>query len=198
MTAQAKRPTSERLHEAALDFFAHQGYEATTLSQLADAVGIQKPSLYNHIESKQALFMSLVEAVESTFFDELDASIARHARGDVKQRLHGLIVDMSRFIFTEAQGTFYKRYLLFPPESLAEDVRAINAYGEARIDEVLQGLFEQGQAESRWNRLTERQFLDTFYCLMDGLYSERFLYPREEFERRLDSVWPIYWAGLLA
>lgn len=197
MSAQAKRPTGQRLREAALDSFARQGYEATTLSQLADAVGIQKPSLYNHIESKKALFISLVEEVESTFFAELDASTARHAKGDVKQRLHGLIIDMSRFIFTETQGTFYKRYLLFPPESLADEVRAINAHGEARIDDALQGLFRQGRAEGRWNKLLERQFLDTFYCLMDGLYSERFLYSRQEFERRLDSVWPIYWAGLL-
>lgn len=198
MSAPAKRPTGERLRQAALDLFARQGYEATTLSQLSDAVGIQKPSLYNHIESKQALFMSLVETVESAFFAELDVSIARYAGNDVKQRLHGLIVDMSRFIFTEVQGTFYKRYLLFPPESLIDEVRAINAHGEARIDEVLQALFRQGQGEGRWTCLTERQFLDTFYCLMDGLYSERFLYSRTEFERRLDSVWPIYWAGLLA
>lgn len=198
MSAKAKRPTAERLREAALDSFARQGYEATTLSQLADAVGIQKPSLYNHMQSKQALFLSLVEEVEAGFFDELDASISRHVRGEVKQRLRGLIVDMSRFIFTATQGTFYKRYLLFPPESLVDEVRAINMHGEARIDQALRGLFEQGRDEGCWHRLTERQFLDMFYCLMDGLYSERFLYSRKEFERRLDSVWPIYWAGLLA
>lgn len=195
---KTKRPTGDRIRETALTLFARQGYEATTLSQLAAAVGIQKPSLYNHIDSKQALFMSLVDDVEAAFFRELDASLESHRGQPVGERLHALVNDLSRFIFAEIQGAFYKRYLLFPPESLADDVRQINARNESRIDVVLHELYDQGVSEQRWQSLTERQFLDIFYCLMDGLYSERFLYSREEYERRLGSIWPIYWAGLLA
>jgi len=198
MPLQSKPSTKQRVRAAALHLFSRQGYEATTLSQLADEVGIQKPSLYNHIDSKESLFMSIVDDVESAFFAELDVSVAQHQDGDVEQRLYGLVTDLSRFIFFEAQGAFYKRYLLFPPEPLAEEIRAINARSEARIDETLTLLFAHGVEEARWNTLSERQFLDMFYCLMDGLYSERFLYPRAEYERRLASIWPIYWAGLLA
>ncbi|MBR6089678.1 MAG: helix-turn-helix transcriptional regulator, partial [Anaerolineaceae bacterium] len=43
-----KNNTREEILEAALDLFAVNGYEATSISQLADAVGIRKASLYSH------------------------------------------------------------------------------------------------------------------------------------------------------
>lgn len=192
------QPTAERVHDIALSLFARQGYEGTSLSQLAAEVGIRKPSLYNHIDSKQALFMGLVERVQAAFFEALDTSIARHAGADVHKRLFELVCDLSRFILAEAQGVFYKRYLLFPPEALSDQVRAINADGEARIDVVLHELYIQGQQEQVWDELSERGFLDAFYCLMDGLFSERFIYSGDEYDRRVASIWPIFWAGLTA
>lgn len=194
-TARA-RPTAERIRGAALDLFAFQGYEATTLAQIAEAVGIRKPSLYNHIASKEALFLSLVDAVEDAFFAVHDTSIARHTDEPVEDRLRALVEDLSGFIFTESNGAFYKRFLLFPPESLDAEIRAINARSEARIDRDLRQLHAQGRDEYGWRRRDERRFLDAFYCFMDGLYSERFIYSQDEYERRLRSVWPVFWAGI--
>lgn len=189
-------PTAARVHDTALSLFARQGYEATSLSQLAAAVGIRKPSLYNHIVSKQALFMSLIERVEAAFVETLEQSLSRHADADVHTRLFELVRDLSRFILVEAQGLFYKRYLLFPPESVESEIRAINARGEARIDSALHEIHTQGVRDNVWPALSERGFLDAFYCLMDGLFSERFMYTPHEYDRRVNSVWPIFWAGL--
>jgi len=195
-TTPATVPTPERIHTAALELFARQGYEATTLAQIADAVGIRKPSLYNHIDSKQSLFLGLVDTVEDAFFAVHDASVARHADALVENRLRALVEDLSGFIFTESHGTFYKRFLLFPPESLAGEIRAINARSEARIDRDLRRLHTQGCDQGCWRPGDERRFLDAFYCLMDGLYSERFIYAQPEYARRLDSVWAVFWAGI--
>jgi AcrR family transcriptional regulator len=48
--------TRERIIVAARDLFARQGYEATTLRQVAAQAGIREPGLYNHFASKQALY----------------------------------------------------------------------------------------------------------------------------------------------
>ena len=40
-----------------------QGFEATSISQIAGAVGIRKASLYSHFESKQAILDALVKEV---------------------------------------------------------------------------------------------------------------------------------------
>lgn len=48
---------------AALNLFSKQGYEATSVSQIAAAVGIKKSSLYSHFKSKQAILDALIKDV---------------------------------------------------------------------------------------------------------------------------------------
>ena len=55
--------TKQEILEAALELFSVQGFEATSISQIASAVGIRKASLYSHFESKQAILDALVRDV---------------------------------------------------------------------------------------------------------------------------------------
>ena len=55
--------TKQEILEAALELFSVQGFESTSISQIASAVGIRKASLYSHFESKQALLDALVQEV---------------------------------------------------------------------------------------------------------------------------------------
>ena len=55
--------TKQEILDAALDLFSVQGYEATSISQIADAVGIRKASLYSHFEGKQEILDVLTRAV---------------------------------------------------------------------------------------------------------------------------------------
>lgn len=57
----AKGNTKQEILDAALELFSIQGYEATSISQLADAVGIRKASLYSHFENKQAILDALTQ-----------------------------------------------------------------------------------------------------------------------------------------
>ena len=56
-----KKSTKESIAEAALDLFSTQGFEATSVSQIAEAVGIRKASLYSHFNSKQEILDFLVQ-----------------------------------------------------------------------------------------------------------------------------------------
>ena len=55
--------TKQEILEASLELFSVQGFEATSISQIADAVGLRKASLYSHFESKQAILDTLVKQV---------------------------------------------------------------------------------------------------------------------------------------
>ena len=55
--------TKRDILEASLDLFSVQGFEATSISQIANAVGIRKASLYSHFENKQAILDALVRDV---------------------------------------------------------------------------------------------------------------------------------------
>ena len=55
--------TKQEILNAALDLFSVQGFEATSISQIANAVGIRKASLYSHFENKQAILVAIVKEV---------------------------------------------------------------------------------------------------------------------------------------
>ena len=53
--------TRQKIVEKALDLFSVYGYDAVSVGQIAEAVGIKAPSLYNHFVGKQAIFDAIVE-----------------------------------------------------------------------------------------------------------------------------------------
>jgi AcrR family transcriptional regulator len=65
--ATSSRDTKAEIHRAAVDLFSAQGYDKTSLREIAEQVGITKASLYYHYSSKQ----QLLRAIVGTFLDDL-------------------------------------------------------------------------------------------------------------------------------
>ncbi len=55
-------PTRERLLDVAVTLFAARGFHGVSMRDLAQAVGITPPALYNHFPNKEALYRAAVEA----------------------------------------------------------------------------------------------------------------------------------------
>ena len=47
--------TKQKILDKALELFSAQDYDSVSVGQIAKAVGIKAPSLYNHFPSKQAI-----------------------------------------------------------------------------------------------------------------------------------------------
>ncbi len=67
--------TKEQILLAALELFAREGYEGTSISMIADALGLSKGALYRHYEGKQAILQAILRRME-----EGDASQAQAAQ----------------------------------------------------------------------------------------------------------------------
>lgn len=53
--------TKRLILKKALELFSSNGYDSVSVAEIAKAVGIKAPSLYNHYESKQAIFDAIVK-----------------------------------------------------------------------------------------------------------------------------------------
>ena len=111
-----KLPAAQRrglIEDAAARLFAQRGYAATTVEDIVAEVGVSKPMLYRHFESKRELQMRLLERRR----DELAAAPLDsfiHGEGEPAQRLPAMIdawfahveqhPDTSRILFTDATG----------------------------------------------------------------------------------------------
>ena len=68
-------PSDRRIEltRVAARLFAERGYQGTSLADLAEALGMQKPSLYHHIESKEDLLWDVACEGAEAFHAALDA-----------------------------------------------------------------------------------------------------------------------------
>ena len=59
--------TKQRILEKALELFSSYGYDSVSVGEIAKAVGIKAPSLYNHYPGKQAIFDAIVESTAARY-----------------------------------------------------------------------------------------------------------------------------------
>lgn len=64
--------TRQKILDKALELFAAKGYDSVSVGEIAQAVGIRAPSLYNHFPGKQAIFDAIVEATAAQYEADTD------------------------------------------------------------------------------------------------------------------------------
>ena len=75
--------TRQRILEKALELFSENGYDAVSVGEIAAAVGVKAPSLYNHFPGKRAIFDAIVEetaAQYERYTDGLDVHVQDAAK----------------------------------------------------------------------------------------------------------------------
>ena len=75
--------TKQRILEKSLELFSTKGYDAVSVGEIAKAVGIKAPSLYNHFPSKQAIFDAILETT-SAHYQKDTAEISVHVQDSQK------------------------------------------------------------------------------------------------------------------
>lgn len=128
--------TAQSIREAGLRLLYEHGYEAMSLRQLGQEVGIQTGSLYNHITSKQALLYEIVLDHMQDLLANLDRALdgveGPIARFEAFCRLH-LTYHMTR----RAQVVIANMELRsLDPENRGRIVALRDAY-EARLTTIL-------------------------------------------------------------
>ena len=95
--ARGRSDTRARIQEVAVALFAEQGYEKTSLREIAERLDVTKAALYYHFKSKEDIVRSLVE----DYFGQVDALITwaraqpatAATRGEILRRYVGIVAE---------------------------------------------------------------------------------------------------------
>jgi AcrR family transcriptional regulator len=126
---------SEEIRRAALELFTRQGYEATTMTDIGNRVGIRGPSLYKHVTCKQELLVQIMAGTMTALLTEHDRAIA--GTDDPTERLRRAV---------EAHVRYHARHRL---EAFVGN-REIRSLEEPQRDSILA---QRAKYEARFRKL---------------------------------------------
>ncbi len=67
--------TRDEILEAAAQIFSQKGYHASSMQDIAEAVSLQKASLYHHVSSKQEILLALLDRALDLLIERLSAVV---------------------------------------------------------------------------------------------------------------------------
>jgi AcrR family transcriptional regulator len=140
VTADSPR---QRILDAAVDLFHEDGYNATSLRQISEMVGLQVGSLYNHIASKEALLFDIMNGVMLELLDETVEEMER-AGDDRVGRTLAFLGTSIRFHALRQKETFIGNTEL---RGLSEEHRREIVALRDRYEGLLRGALEDCVAD---------------------------------------------------
>jgi len=145
----ADHTVREQIVEAADEHFSRYGYEKTTVSDLAKAIGFSKAYIYKFFDSKQAIGESICSKTLSAIVVAVEEAVAGASTPTEKfRRMFKTLVATSASLF------FNDRKLYdIAAYSAGEGWPSARAYGK-RIREILMEIVREGRETGEFERKT--------------------------------------------
>ena len=141
-------PTKEKILDAALSLFAENGYDGTSVEQIANIVGIKAPSLYKHYKGKEDILNALIDSAEARY-EEMFGS-EEHI-GKIPESIEEFVnVTMGRISFTLRDPVIRKTRMFlvqeqFRNERISEVTTMHQLDGIQRMfAKIINGMMEKG------------------------------------------------------
>ena len=144
-TGERTTVTSEAVLDVALTLFADRGYHGTALSQIAEALELRVPSLYNHMQSKHGLLLAIVNRTVTGVLDDFRTATA--GRDDPVDRLR-----RATLVYALRHATHRREAIVVNRDttSLDEPHRAAMQALRREHDHALRRIIEDGVADGQF------------------------------------------------
>ncbi|MBT2275661.1 TetR/AcrR family transcriptional regulator [Rhodococcus qingshengii] len=165
------RARREQILDTAAGVFAHSGYAATVMKDLADACGILPGSLYHHFASKEALMVELLKRFRAEAADVGARAMARAYSEDHPSAPDQIVVlacAVADLSVRHRAATHYTRYE--PPTNAGAEFTTLASDQPPEIGLAIEEILAQGRAAGDIAADIDLTVLaDALYILMQGV-----------------------------
>ena len=187
----------DRILEAAEELFARRGFAGVGMSEIADAVGLSKSSLFHHFRTKAQLHAATVERILSQIELELTRQLAQG--GSAVERLDRWVDALIDLLASTPSHARVLLRSLFEDEELAGDVVEQRAANDVtlRILQQASNVLREGMAQGELRAASIPHTLQSLigiivYHFASGEFGDeiigRSIFDRREVERRKQEV----------
>jgi AcrR family transcriptional regulator len=187
--------TKDKIKQAALSLFARQGYEGTTMNQIAAQVGINKASIYNHYRNKEALFLAIYQEVASEY-ETLNDRVINYAQTlDIPERIRYVFEEKILYYYKKPEvQAFWNQITLFTPAALLQQYWDDILRREERLQIFLEDTFAEGMQRGIMRQDDPEKLVSSFRAMEEGLLNWMIAFPKSE-EGLVKQIWMDLWLG---
>ena len=131
--------TRDEILEAAAQIISQKGYHAASMQDIAQAVNLQKASLYHHVSSKQEILMILLNRGIDLLTERLEAVVVQPVSADEKLRQA-----MFTYLQTLAEYESLSAVLLLEHRSLEPDLHDLHIPRRDRFERIWRDVIQEG------------------------------------------------------
>ena len=180
--------SKDRIIASALARFANQGYYHTSLTEIAEDVGIRKPSIYAHFSSKEKIFLSLLQ---EAFIREQAALDIFSSQNPSKHMLHEYFFSIPFRYEENGYLRFWIRALYMPPYDLEKEIKEYDRQYSKLIDTTLNDTLQRSEEDNVLLR-PKTEVMDAFTGLLRGIHAELLYKGSQEAIRKARGMWAIF------
>lgn len=127
--------TKEKILETALTLFAKNGYDGTSVEQIAQDVGIKAPSLYKHFKGKEDILNALIDIAEARYEESFGSA---KKVGTIPESIDGFIREMLKRIRFTMSDPIIKKMRVFLVQEQFRSERLAEITTRHQVDGLLQ------------------------------------------------------------
>ena len=171
MSDKTRGGSFERMEQAILaaagDLFDHRGFNQTSLSDIADAVGVARSTLYHYYDNREQILVAGVEKL-TTARNGLNESIRAMPAGPL-DRLNGLMVGLGKLVST---NPVWIRILMRDEAALPDDTRTRDRDSRLGYFELLAATLREGTDSGHFRARDEHATALIIISALTGLQGQ--------------------------
>jgi AcrR family transcriptional regulator len=188
--------TANRIKEVALMHFAEKGYEGTSMSQIADDVGIKKQSIYTHFKRKDDLFLHVMKDGFMEEFRFVTTFLENHKNDPLDECLFRFLLEYKERYDQDDNTKFWLRMSFFPPGHLYEQVMVYVYELLDKVESLLIPYFDRAITEEKISPIGAERAATAFLGVLDAVFIEMLYGGNERTKKRIEASWYVYWRGV--